>query len=437
MFGHASRNASTSSIKQIVSSSSRHYSSPPHFYSNKQLELLASKRANRLSLRQLVFFGRSMTEERLIKSANYVRTELPVRIAHRIRDMQSLPFSVVTEENVAKIYALYWDAFEKLRNYPQVVTRQDNDKFCKFLRTILGEHAAAIPILSLGLSIASPHLSSEELDSFMRRMLVSRISRRVLAEHHLALSQSLLEQERSPDGGGHVGIIFTGLSVKRSIDKFINLLLNSDSMPERLRQALPLGAFKLPEIQVDGQVDASFSYIREHLEYIILELFLNAIRATATQMHSNPETVPGVIRATISSDEDDVYVRISDQGGGLMLQESQTPSDLFSFSHHRNNTRLNDDRLGALQHFSRRKGGLRGTVDETIANPGLTSQRLDSAEVISEIVAPRQMGIGLPLSNIYATYFGGTLELMSMDGWGTDVYLKLPRLGTNLEGIEV
>jgi hypothetical protein len=77
-----------------------------------------------------VFFGRSMNEERLIKvrrcllsfcicfllsenelwfmhhprqSANYVRTELPVRIAHRLRDLQSLPYVVVTEEGVAKV----------------------------------------------------------------------------------------------------------------------------------------------------------------------------------------------------------------------------------------------------------------------------------------------------------------------------------------------
>lgn len=134
-------------------------------------------------------------------------------------------------------------------------------------------------------------------------------------------------------------------------------------------------------------------------------------------MHKNPELVPGVIRATISSDADEVYVRVSDQGGGLMLQESQTPSDLFSFSHHRNTSRLNDDRLGALQHFSKRKGGLRGTVDETIAVLSSTTQR-NMDEVINENVTPRQMGIGLPLSNIYATYFGGTLELMSMDGWG-------------------
>jgi hypothetical protein len=141
-----------------------------------------------------------------------------------------------------------------------------------------------------------------------------------------------MEQERSPGGGGNVGIIFTGLSVKRSLDKFIKLLLSQDSMPERLRQdLLLLGIHKTPEIIVDGQLDATFSYIREHLEYVLLELLLNvgvicpqrsyemaqrfqSIKATAIQMQNKPDLVPGTIRATISSDGDDVYVRISDQG---------------------------------------------------------------------------------------------------------------------------
>jgi pyruvate dehydrogenase kinase 2/3/4 len=59
-----------------------------------------------------------MSEERLIKSANYVRTELPVRIAHRIRDLQDLPYTVVMQEGVAKVYELYWSAFEKYARPP-------------------------------------------------------------------------------------------------------------------------------------------------------------------------------------------------------------------------------------------------------------------------------------------------------------------------------
>lgn len=31
----------------------------------------------------------------------------------------------------------------------------------------------------------------------------------------------------------------------------------------------------------------------------------------------------------------------------------------------------------------------------------------------------------LPLSRLYANYFGGSLDLVSMYGWGTDVYVVL------------
>lgn len=43
----------------------------------------------------------------IVQSANYVRTELPVRIAHRLRDLQNLPYIVVTQEGVSKVYEVY------------------------------------------------------------------------------------------------------------------------------------------------------------------------------------------------------------------------------------------------------------------------------------------------------------------------------------------
>ena len=39
------------------------------------------------------------------------------------------------------------------------------------------------------------------------------------------------------------------------------------------------------------------------------------------------------------------------------------------------------------------------------------------------------LGYGLPISRSYARYFGGDLNLMSMEGYGTDAFLHLPRLG--------
>ncbi|KAF9534300.1 alpha-ketoacid dehydrogenase kinase N-terminal domain-containing protein [Crepidotus variabilis] len=430
--------ASNGTITHRSVNSTRHQSTALHFYQNKQLELYASKQASRLTLRQLVFFGRKMNEDRLMKSANYVRTELPVRIAHRLRDLQALPFIVVTQEGVGRVYELYWSAFEKLRRYPPITTLDENEKFCEFLGGLLNEHAPVIPNITLGLSLASPHLPPESLDSFMRRMLVSRISRRVLAEHHIALSEGFVGRGQRTDGEPHVGIIFTGLNVKRSVERCARLLRESpiwiydeENLPD---------PSCWPEVHVEGHVNTSFAYIREHLEYIIFELLKNSMHATYAHHHKE-KTLPAV-QVTIVAGEHDVGIRISDQGGGLRTARNRVknPADLFSFSHLRNEARLDDSRLGALRSASSQQAGFVGTVDEQVGR-WQKARKQESTGLITDGAAIQQthprIGIGLPMSNIYTTYFGGSLDLISLDGWGTDVYLRLPKLGKNLEGIEV
>ena len=43
------------------------------------------------------------------------------------------------------------------------------------------------------------------------------------------------------------------------------------------------------------------------------------------------------------------------------------------------------------------------------------------------------LGYGLPISRTYARYFGGDLNIMSMEGYGTDAFLHLSRLGNRSE----
>ncbi|KAF9485330.1 alpha-ketoacid dehydrogenase kinase [Pholiota conissans] len=407
-----------------------------HFYQNRQLELFASREAKRLTLRQLVYFGRQMDEKKLITSANYVRTELPVRIAHRLRDIQTLPYVVVTQEGVAKVYELYWSAFDKFRQYPPIKTLEENEAFCRFIATLLHEHAPVIPSLSLGLSLSSHYLPPDKLDDFMRRMLISRISRRVLAEHHIALSKGFLERTQMPPSNEpHVGIIFTGLNIKRCVEHCATLLNESPLL--FADSPVDIDSSRRPAVLIDGHVETTFSYIREHLEYIIFELLKNSMRATYTK-HLHKATLPP-IQVTIVAGENNIAIRISDQGKEFLLAVYLSkPSDLFSFSHVRNATRLDDSRLGALRTASQSEQGLRATVDEQIGSwQKFRGKDLkDSHTPPVQVIHPR-IGIGLPMSYIYATYFGGKLELVSLDGWGIDVYLRLPKLGTNLEGIEV
>lgn len=131
------------------------------------------KEACPISLRQLTFFGRTLTESRLIGSANYVRKELPIRIAHRIRDMQTLPYVVVTNSHISHVYELYYKAFETLRRVPEIKTVDDNDKYCTLVRENLQEHLTVIPRLAMGVLECQNLMSPEDMDNFMNTLLRS------------------------------------------------------------------------------------------------------------------------------------------------------------------------------------------------------------------------------------------------------------------------
>ena len=93
-------------------------------------------------------------------------------------------------------------------------------------------------------------------------------------------------------------------------------------------------------------------------------------------------------------------------GGGI--PNVKTPSDLFSFSHTRNSARLDDSRLGALRDASQSTEGLMATVAEQLEKkrtrrpaPSSGDDNPDPAQCVGADVHER-IGIGLPMSNIYA-----------------------------------
>jgi hypothetical protein len=123
---------------------------------------------------------------------------------------------------------------------------------------------------------------------------------------------------------------------------------------------------------------------------------------------------------------------LTSKGGGLSHTMVKTPSDLFSFSHIRNAARLQNSRIGALRTVSSSPHGMRATVDEQVgrwqqnlANGNFPDDNAKGVDPEMEAgIAPHpRIGIGLPMSNIFATYFGGSLELVTLDGWGK--YLSL------------
>ncbi|KAG0174245.1 hypothetical protein DFQ28_002838 [Apophysomyces sp. BC1034] len=394
--------------------------SPYHFYQNKVIEQYVQQPINASTLRQYIFFGRQMNSDRLIKSANWVRNELLVRLAHRIRDFQQLPFFVGTNPHIEFVYRLYWGAFEKLRKQPTVETLRHNDAFCELLRDLLEDGQLVVPRMALGVSECASFYAKDkhDLDRFVNRMFRSRISRRVLAEQHLALTEACENDwdEMMGFGEGYVGIIFVRCSAKDVVGRATRLVEQQARQTYLPRYAPDQVAqhWTPPEVEVEIQHCARkgyqqaedrneivFAYVPEQLEHILFELLSNAVRFT---MAKHKKVYPP-IRVTVSANETDVFFRVSDQGGGI-----------------------SQERFASLWSYQARAPSGEFLQFQAVQKmPTTISERADLGHV--------NLGMGLPMSRVYAEYWGGELQVVTMDGYGTDAYVRIPRLGTKAENV--
>ncbi|KAI0472165.1 pyruvate dehydrogenase kinase [Xylariaceae sp. FL0804] len=446
------------------------------------LDEWVAREARPISLRQLMVYGRSLTEARLLSSANYVRTELPTRIAHRLRDMQRLPYVVVTNPHVGDVYELYYAAFDTFRRVREVRTLDDNDRLCAAIARMLRAHLAVIPKLAMGVLECSGHMPAADLDRFMNTVLRSRISRRVIAEQHLALTETFNADWFSPGAtlneSEFIGEVFLKCLARDVIERCARAVRD-------LARAANGPGVAVPEVRVDGHLGASFPYILSHLEYIVGELLRNSVQAVIDTHDPSSGRPPPPIEVTLCEAQRHVIIRISDRGGGISrdmlpylwsfgkgplkserlenlgqvplmaatLQELRAesgvdaPSSSSSSSpslpsqqqqqqqqpqasgpRHAEDGRAHldaslDGNFTGLQDYS--LGGGRHHVDVGAVEGSLTS--------LSTRPPNLRLGMGLPLSRVYAEYWAGSLELHSLEGYGVDAFLQISKLGNKNE----
>jgi pyruvate dehydrogenase kinase 2/3/4 len=140
-----------------------------------------------------------------------------------------------------------------------------------------------------------------------------------------------------------------------------------------------------PEIAFDVSAQGTAAQvIPGHLRYIVQEVMKNSIRATIEQ---HGESTPPV-KVCIHEGTFDVLVKISDMGGGMSPE-----------------------------------------VEEHVFDYGFSTAPRDTASY----GVMGGYGVGLPLSRLYARYFGGDLEIHHMYGHGCTVAIHMNRLGTTAE----
>ncbi|KAJ5176851.1 uncharacterized protein N7482_002728 [Penicillium canariense] len=398
---------------------------PPPWRPVSALDEWVERQIRPISLRQLTFFGRTLTEPRLISSANYVRTELPTRLAHRLRDIQQLPYVVVANPHLSLVYELYYKAFERSRVIPEIRSLDDNDRFCDVLREMLKEHLVVIPNLAMGVLECQGLVPPEEMDQFMNTLLRARISRRVIAEQHLALTETFNSPWHFPDShertdmnADFIGEVFLKCKAKEVVERCGRVA--QDLMRQTSQST------QLPAINVQGHLGATFPYILSHLEYIVGELLRNSVQAVI-EKYQNSSQVPPPIDVLICETPQHVILRISDQGGGI---PREILPYLWSFSKGpRTQARL--ENLGQVPAMAATMQELKGSErkhDRAAWHEG-------SLDSLTSRPPNLRLGMGLPMSRVYAEYWAGSLELHSLEGYGVDAFLQISKLGNKNEQV--
>ncbi|KAF5100315.1 hypothetical protein D0Z03_000836 [Geotrichum reessii] len=424
-----------------------------HFYQNTVLLDWVQKRTPRpVSLRQLAFFGRKLTAEKLVSSGDFVQQELPTRLAHRIRDMQELPFGVVSNAHLCRVYEMYYTAFNKFRKFPRIRTLEDNDRFCLLLNQLLNEHLSIIPNLVIGAIECSMYQSidSNQLDEFMSSILRSRISRRVIAEQHLSLTANYkngtYNDGSSKDDPNYIGAVFLHCNAKQAVEE------SAAQATKLIQQVYPDAV--MPEIIIEGLTDTTFLYMKSHLDYILGEILRNSIEATVRHHQktnsSTSSPLPPPILVSITNTAKTILIRVSDQGGGI---PSDILPDLWSFSKGpRSQYRLDNFKqvptyAGISEEIASSSSS--SSISQATDYRGFeqflhqaptattTTTGLSSLASLSSRPPDLKLGMGLPLSRVYADYWDGHLDLHSLEGYGVDVFLRISRLGNQNEKLQL
>ncbi|SPO03414.1 related to pyruvate dehydrogenase kinase isoform 2, mitochondrial [Cephalotrichum gorgonifer] len=403
----------------------------------------ASFPATGVSLRQMVQFGKDPSVGTLFRASQFIAEELPIRLAHRVQELNSLPDGLGEMPSIQKVRDWYAQSFEEITELsrPQLDSetrerltrpiklgkgkllpeatpnpsldegeyvswpnqRQMNGngytkkyhstrryfaavddtgltwppelhlynlRFGECLNKIKRRHDGVVTTMAQGILEYKRRRQRLQIDSniqgFLDRFYMSRIGIRMLLGQHIALTSQ--NHYRDPT---YVGIICTKTNVHELAQEAIE---NARFVCED-----HYGLFEAPRVQLVCNPNLNFMYVPGHLSHMLFETLKNSLRAVVETFGQDKQEFP-VTKVIVAEGKEDITIKISDEGGGIA--RSAIPL-VWTYSY--------------------------TTVNQTPS--------LDPDFDKDDFKAPMAgFGYGLPISRLYARYFGGDLKLISMEG---------------------
>lgn len=387
----------------------------------EDLKKYARFRLNPKTLEDLVEFGKVGGVGNMESSIEFLANEASVRLAHIIVELQSLPKEYLKHELIHRIYLWYTQSFVELVELKRQVPAERLKNGTKVIQRVLRRHEPVVMTMALGLrdlrakgllrtsgsTDGSGRMTMEKLTSFLDGFYMNRIAIRFLFNQHLQLFAS------SDSTASHLGCPGpTSPSLSDDLDIVGSIEMNCD-VGRVARDAAAAAQYLCneqygdrPEVEIvlpataadgsGGGADAAcFTYVPSHVYHILFELLKNSCRAV-TEFHDEQDAAElPPVKVIIMLGDDDLTIKVEDRGGGI---EHAKTKELFTYFYSTATVDVYDQQVTDMNHAP-----LAG------------------------------FGYGLPVSRLYARYFGGDLNIMSVQGYGTDAYVHLCSTPANAE----
>ncbi|OLY85395.1 [Pyruvate dehydrogenase (acetyl-transferring)] kinase, mitochondrial [Smittium mucronatum] len=200
---------------------------------------------------------------------------------------------------------------------------------------------------------------------------------------------------------------------KSYVQKISPLNIVHNAVNDARRIAAKHYGIEPPEVTVvSPNPNISTVYIPELLYCIVFELLKNSLRATIEFNQSGNQPISRKfppLKIIVAEGVEDLTFKVSDEGGGMPASKV---AELWSYTHQQSMP---------YDHAS-------------ITSPSETADPFKEPDFGSSTDYPMfGFGVGLPTARLIARYFGGDLDVVSMEGYGSDFYLHLQRSGNVAE----
>ncbi|KAF0293931.1 [Pyruvate dehydrogenase (acetyl-transferring)] kinase isozyme 2, mitochondrial [Amphibalanus amphitrite] len=360
----------------------------------QMLDTYSGYKPSPLSIKQFIDFGTTASER---QSFQFLRQELPVRLANIMMEIQLLPESLLSQPSCRRVVDWYQQSFSELLQFcaanPESSAARDD--FCESLVNIRNRHSDVVQTMAKGVielkdSTRVDCSTENNIQYFLDRFYMNRISIRMLINQHTLLFGSGL-------GGDprHIGCIDPYCDV---VEVIKDAAASARFLCERYYLACPelvVSQFNETFQRSNKHTDAlpppmQLTYVPSHLYHMLFELLKNAMRAVVENHPAGAELPP--IQLYVILGGEDLVIKICDRGGGVSRATSER---LFQY--------------------------LYSTAPRPPQDPSTPPLA--------------GYGYGLPLSRLYARYFQGDLVINSCEGYGTDATIFLKALAQDMKEV--